>query len=91
MSDAPENAEIIRNPLVLMLQNDAGKIETRIHPPFDYTHQHYGLLVCDLVRHIAAMYRVPEDKVWYWVERERRNPTDKVKELQAAFPGHHNN
>lgn len=69
MSDLPEGAEVIRQPLVIMYQTETGKVETRIHPPFDYTHRHYGLLVCDLVRHVAAMFREPEEKVWYWVER----------------------
>lgn len=82
----PPNAELIERPLILMFQGAADKVECRIHPPFDYTHQHYGLLVCDLVRHVADMFKVPEDKVWYWVERERRHPTGNVTETQAAFP-----
>lgn len=86
MKDIPESATVVTTPLVIMLKNDAGKIETHIHPPFDYTHQHYGLLICDLVRHVAAMFRVPEDKVWYWVERERKSPTDKPTSIQHAFP-----
>jgi hypothetical protein len=78
--------DVIRQPLIIMFQKDDGVVECRIHPPFDYTHQHYGLLVCDLVRHIAGMFGVHEDKVWYWVEKERRRPTTAVTETKAAFP-----
>ena len=81
----PEGAEMVSNPLILM-HLVKGTVETRIHPPFDYTHKHYGLLVCDLVRHIAAMFRVDESKVWYWVERERQRPTDQARTIKHAFP-----
>lgn len=42
----------IDNPLVIVFQAE-GKTFYNIHPPAHYTHEHYGLLVCDLVRHIA--------------------------------------
>lgn len=85
MTEIPPGAELIERPLILMFQN-GDKVECRIHPPFDHTHQHYGILVCDLVRHIADMFGVPEDKVWYWVEKERRHPTTHITETKPAFP-----
>jgi hypothetical protein len=40
---------IIEKPLVLMFEAD-GKVVTHIHPG-SHNYQHYGLLICDLVRH----------------------------------------
>lgn len=77
---------IVEKPLVIIFENAAGQQEIRIHPPFDYQHGHYGLLVCDLVRHIAAMFKVPEDKIWYWVDKERARPTTGIGTQQHAFP-----
>jgi hypothetical protein len=79
----PKDVQIVRQPLVIMFVNDDGKLECHIHPPFDYTHEHYGLLVCDLVRHIAGMFNVPENKIWHWVEKERRHPTDTPKQVRG--------
>lgn len=85
MVDAPKKIEV-GNPLVIMFQNASGSTETHIHPPFDWTHEHYGLLIADLVRHVAATYHVHENRVWEWVEKERRHPTNAPKTIQEAFP-----
>lgn len=82
MSDEPK---FVKNPLVLIVQDEGGKTQTYIHPPSDFTHAHYGLMVCDLVRHIAKMFGQPEEKVWYWVDKERRNPTTAVRTIKSAF------
>jgi hypothetical protein len=68
----------IESPLVMMFEQD-GKIVCHIHPR-DRNHTHYGLLVCDLVRHVARAFRVDEDAVWEWVDKERRNPTSDVEQ-----------
>ena len=50
-----------------------------IHPSKNASsHQHYGLIICDLVRHVARAFKVGEDDVWEWVDKERLNPTTKV-------------
>lgn len=66
MSDPIE----IEAPLLIMYEQD-GKVMCRIHRPPDYTHKHYGLLICDAVRHVARAFKIEEDDVWDWVERER--------------------
>ena len=43
-----------------------------------YGYQHFGLLVVDLVRHVAAAFDVAEDDVWEWVDKERRHPTSPI-------------
>lgn len=45
---------------------------------FNYKYQHFALIVCDIVRHIAKAYNVPEDDVWKWVNKERDNPTTEI-------------
>ncbi len=80
----------IKNPLVIISQTDEGKVQTQLMPPLDYTHQHFALVAVDLIRHIAAMYGVPEDKVWYWVDKERRSPTSPIRTTKRSFPISHN-
>ena len=69
----------IEDPLVIMFRDHAGEIITRIHRPKDFDHTHYGILVCDLVRHIARAVKVNENDVWEVVEKERANPTSGVR------------
>jgi len=70
---------VVDSPLVIVYQTEGGMI-TRLYPPNDYTHQHYGMLVADIVRHVAAAYRVPEDDVWEWVDKERYRPTTRISQ-----------
>lgn len=69
----------VKQPYVVMFkpegQND---IVTHIFKG-DLSYQGYGLLVCDLVRHVAAAFGVQEDDVWEWVEKERDHPTTDIK------------
>jgi len=69
---------IIEKPLVLMFEAD-GKVVTHIHPG-SHNYQHYGLLICDLVRHVAAAFKVNEGEVWNWVDKERANPTTDIRQ-----------
>ncbi len=55
-----------------------GKVVCQIHPAKGLDHTHYGLVICDLVRHVARAFRVDEDEVWKWVDKERRHPTTDV-------------
>ena len=64
----------VTNLLVIMYQQD-GRTVCRLHPPADYKYQYYGLIVYDLVRHIAAAFNVSEDDVWRVVELERAHHT----------------
>ncbi len=68
----------LENPLVVMFLNETGAVTTHIHPAHGYSHKHYGLIICDLVRHVARAYHVDEDDVWEWVEKERDRPTTEI-------------
>jgi len=71
----------IADPLVVMFREPEGNVLCHLHPPEDWTHEHYGLLVCDLVRHVANAFKVDEDAVWDWVDQERHLPTDKPRRI----------
>jgi hypothetical protein len=51
----------------------------------DFTHEHYGLAICDVVRHVAIAYGVSEDAVWKWVDMERHQPTTKLTCLHKGL------
>jgi hypothetical protein len=68
----------IRNPLVLMFETPDGKITCHIHHRVGDTHKTYGLLICDLVRHVANAFHVDEDDVWEWVDKERHHHTTEI-------------
>jgi hypothetical protein len=64
----------MKRPLVIMSETQDGKIEIVLAPG---NHEHlqsypgFVSLVCELMRHIAGAFDVPEEKVWASVERER--------------------
>jgi hypothetical protein len=66
--------------LVLMtIDADDGHIVCMLAPPPGYTHQHYGLVVADLLRHIANAYGVSVEDVLPWVNKEPDNPTSPIE------------
>jgi hypothetical protein len=65
----------VERPLVIIYEDADGNV-FRIYPSEEVkSHKHYGILICDLVRHVAKAFDVEEDDVWEWVDKERRNPT----------------
>ncbi len=71
----------IENPLVMMFQEPSGNVICHIHPAPGITHEHYGMLICDLVRHAAAAFKVDESAVWEYVDKERARPTSNVSRV----------
>jgi hypothetical protein len=72
-----DNPFVLKDPLVVIFRQD-GNVVCNIHPAPGYDHTHYGLVVCDLVRHVAHAFHVGEDEVWKWVDKERRRPTTDI-------------
>jgi len=56
-------------------------VQTRLYPG-TWNHKHYGILMVDIVRHVANAFKVREDEVWEQVDKERSNPTSPVTELK---------
>jgi hypothetical protein len=70
----------IQSPLIIAFEND-GKIQTHLYPG-DRGYKEYAILIADLVRHVANAFKVRENDVWEWVEKERDNPTSPATELK---------
>lgn len=66
----------VQDPLVIIFKEGDRNI-FRIHPD-ENGYQGYGLLICDLVRHVARAFKVGEDDVWLWVDAERNEPTTDI-------------
>lgn len=71
----------VSNPFLAVYEVD-GKLRCMIHPSGSAdSYMAYGLIVADIVRHVAIAFRVDEEAVWRWVEKERKNPTTAIKEI----------
>ena len=69
---------IIEKPRVVMFEQD-GKVVCHLHQStMADSHSDYGLLICDLVRHVASAFEVDEDDVWEWVDKERYHHTTEI-------------
>jgi hypothetical protein len=51
---------MINEPLLVMFEQE-GRVICHIHSPKAYNHKHYGVPVCDLVRHLARAFKVEEE------------------------------
>ena len=69
---------MITQPLVIMFEQD-GNVVCHIHPRQQDSHSEYGLLICDLVRHVANAFKVDEEDVWEWVDKERHHHTTDIR------------
>jgi len=72
----------IEKPLVVVFEND-GSIQTHLYPA-ERGYEQYGILIADLVRHVANAFKVSEDEVWEWVDKERYHQTSPVIELKPC-------
>ncbi len=69
-----EQPMMIENPRIIMFGQD-DKLVCHIHPHEKDSYKSYGLMICDLVRHVANAFKVEEDDVWEWVDKERHHHT----------------
>jgi len=70
----------IEKPLIICFEND-GKIQTHLYPG-ERSYEQYGILIADVVRHIANAFNIHEDKVWERVDNERHRQTSPVVEIK---------
>ena len=69
----------INKPLILLFEQD-GSLVCHLWPRADDTYEGYGLMICDLIRHVAAHFKVDEADVMRWVEREYQKPTTTIRQ-----------
>jgi len=73
---------VIKSPLIIVFEAE-GSVITHLHSsPTCDTYQGYGLLVCDIVRHVAKAFSMAEEDVWEWVDKERNHPTTAIQRAQ---------
>jgi hypothetical protein len=72
--------QIVKNPYIIVCGADDGMgTKVQILPPPDFDFRHYGLLVADVIRNVAATFNVPEQAVFDWVKKEMKKPTTKYE------------
>ena len=70
----------IQEPLVIVFESD-GKVQTHLYPG-KRSYKQYGILIADIVRHVANAFNVHENYVWEWVDKERDHPTSPAIEIK---------
>ena len=72
--------KIVTKPYIIVYETEDGNgTKVEIWPPPDYDFRHYGLLVADVIRNVAAAFHVPEQSVFDWVKKEMNKPTTKYE------------
>jgi hypothetical protein len=75
---------IVTKPLLVVYERDE-KVITEMWPSHTCDgYESYGLLICDVVRHAACAFGVPEAAVWYWVDKERADPTSDIETPRSS-------
>ena len=79
----PENETVmpIVNPWIIVHQpgGEGSSMETILAGRPDSTHRSFGLVIADIIRHVANAYAVDAADVLEWVHREMDSPTTDIK------------
>jgi hypothetical protein len=70
----------IANPWVVVFEQD-GQVQTHLHTE-GRSYEQYGILIADLVRHVANAFNAREEDVWQWVDKERHHQTSPAVEIK---------
>ena len=78
-----ERGEVLKieKPLIICFENNEGNVQTHLYPA-ERSYKQYGILITDVVRHVAKAFKVNEDDVWEWVDKERYRQTSPVIEVK---------
>ena len=71
----------IEKPLIICFENDEGNVQTHLYPA-ERTYGQYGILIADVVRHVANAFKIHENDRWEWVDKERYRQTGPVIEVK---------
>lgn len=72
---------IIFDPLIILYRQNDELMCNIVISDSAFTYRHYGIAICDVVRHVAQAFHVSEDAVWEWVEKERFHPTTSIRHV----------
>lgn len=78
----------IRNPWLIVDQADSqSPIRTIIAGPRTATYEEFGLVICDVIRHVARAKHVSDAEVFEWVRKEFERPTTGIETLWQTPSG----
>ncbi len=70
----------LKDPLLIVCEDKSSrKCVTTVTMPPGSSYQTYGLLIADIIRHVARAFNVGEDEVIDWVNKELRHPTTPIE------------
>ena len=77
---------MIIGPIIrIQVTEDKDGIVTRLEAGSDvddyWSHKHFGLVIADIVRHVAKCFNAEENAVWKWVDKERYHKTTDITEV----------
>ena len=65
-------------PIIVVHRLPDGRCHTALDNLGRLSYQHFALAINDIVRHVAEAFKVSEEEVWEWVEKERNYPTTNI-------------
>ena len=71
--------QIERPWVIVHCPDGTDKMETILAGPPDADHKSFGLVIADIIRHVARAYGVTEEAVIEWINKEMKNPTTKIE------------
>lgn len=66
--------------IIIQVEKVDDKLRTTLNDCGDSSldYKGFALIACDIIRHIARAFKVNENEVWSWVDKERYQPTTKI-------------
>jgi hypothetical protein len=80
---------IVKHPLIVVFRHDEGDKICHLQPT---RYEGYGLLICDLFRHVTRCFKVNEEDVFEWIQKELHKPTATIEgSTEAPYTEAENN
>lgn len=78
--------QFVHQPLIIVHKPDeADRVTCEIWPIGEYNDfRAYGLVIADVIRHVASAFGVPEQSVFDWVVKEMKKPTSKLSTVSGG-------
>jgi|ETNvirnome_2_130_1030620.scaffolds.fasta_scaffold01225_3 hypothetical protein len=74
-------ATIIEKPWVIAHEIEGGRLQVLLVGPDYAKHQHFGIVIADIIGHVAGHFDMDVQDVLDWVQREIDDPTTTLERL----------
>lgn len=74
-ADDEPGPHVIALPWIIAHEIENAKLQVILAGPPGAGHEQFGLVICDIIRHVAQHFEVDEADVWHWIQREMDKPT----------------